>query len=123
MERRNLWRVVKTAFAGNLLVGAVSNLVFAAFFDMDKALVFFLTALLPWSLFNALIFSLTAAVPAWMMSDQIWHPRWHGRLLAGSLLWGLTSCIGALPLIKNWLSMGTCGMLVAWLCIRRGRVS
>ena len=33
MEGRNIWRVARTVFFGNLLTGVVSNLVFVVFFS------------------------------------------------------------------------------------------
>ena len=89
---RGWWRAALTALAGNLLTGAGSNLVFVVFFskleDWSEIFGLFLTVLLPWSLFSALIAAAAAGMAGWMMRDRAWHPRWRRRLFAASLLWG-----------------------------------
>ena len=119
---RGWWRAALTALAGNLLTGAASNLVFVVFFSKleDRSEIFglFLTVLLPWSLFSALIAAAAAGMAGWMMRDRAWHPRWPRRLFAASLLWGLTSCVAVIRLVQSWVLVWPCSMLLTYFCLR-----
>lgn len=121
MEGRNIWRVARTVFFGNLLTGVVSNLVFVVFFSRlggwDGMFGFFLTILLPWSLLGALVAAAVAAWAARLMGERPWPPRWPRRLFAASLLWGLTSCVAVITLIPSWVLVWPCSMLLTYFCL------
>ena len=118
---RGWWRAALTALAGNLLTGAGSNLVFVVFFsrleDWSEIFGLFLTVLLPWSLFSALIAAAAAGMAGWMMRDRAWHPRWRRRLFAASLLWGLISCVAVIRLVQSWVLVWPCSMLLTYFCL------
>jgi len=61
-------------------------LFFSKLEDWSEIFGLFLTVLLPWSLFSALIAAAAAGMAGWMMRDRAWHPRWRRRLFAASLL-------------------------------------